>query len=198
MIEARMVETAPGMVFDVSIAGREDAPLVFMLHGFGAVLAAFRARWCDWFPRCDSTIGCHAQGCPEGGRLPTGTTAEIGGKTGEAMAQHVWCDVGRQVTQLGGAQPLLPIADDRCLAGSTGEHQITDPRLVADHCSGQFDKKRTDAPALVSASRAVRRDRSRLAAFTGIRPSSGRLYRAIRPRSEISEDFILGDLPTCQ
>jgi pimeloyl-ACP methyl ester carboxylesterase len=35
MIEARMVETAPGMVFDVSIAGREDAPLVLMLHGFG-------------------------------------------------------------------------------------------------------------------------------------------------------------------
>ena len=47
MTETRMVETAPGMVFDASIAGREDAPLVFMLHGFGAVLAAFRARWGD-------------------------------------------------------------------------------------------------------------------------------------------------------
>jgi pimeloyl-ACP methyl ester carboxylesterase len=35
MIDARMVETAPGMVFDASIAGREDAPLVLMLRGFG-------------------------------------------------------------------------------------------------------------------------------------------------------------------
>ena len=35
MTETRMVETAPGMVFDASIAGREDAPLVLMLHGFG-------------------------------------------------------------------------------------------------------------------------------------------------------------------
>ena len=35
MIETRSVETAPGMVFDVSADGRDDAPLVLMLHGFG-------------------------------------------------------------------------------------------------------------------------------------------------------------------
>jgi pimeloyl-ACP methyl ester carboxylesterase len=35
MIETRNVETAPGMVFDVSVAGSGVAPLVLMLHGFG-------------------------------------------------------------------------------------------------------------------------------------------------------------------
>jgi pimeloyl-ACP methyl ester carboxylesterase len=35
MIETRDVETAPGMVFDVSVSGLDNAPLVLMLHGFG-------------------------------------------------------------------------------------------------------------------------------------------------------------------
>jgi len=35
MIETRMLETAPGMVFDVSVEGKEDDTLVLMLHGFG-------------------------------------------------------------------------------------------------------------------------------------------------------------------
>jgi hypothetical protein len=35
MLETRSVETASGMVFDVSAGGRDDAPLVLMLHGFG-------------------------------------------------------------------------------------------------------------------------------------------------------------------
>src|SRR4029077_15736992 len=34
MIETRRIETAPGLVFDVSAAGPDDAPLVLMLHGF--------------------------------------------------------------------------------------------------------------------------------------------------------------------
>src|SRR6185369_4561053 len=34
MIETRAIETVPGMVFDVSISGSSDAPLVLMLHGF--------------------------------------------------------------------------------------------------------------------------------------------------------------------
>jgi pimeloyl-ACP methyl ester carboxylesterase len=34
MVETRNIETAPGMVFDASIAGVETAPLVLMLHGF--------------------------------------------------------------------------------------------------------------------------------------------------------------------
>jgi pimeloyl-ACP methyl ester carboxylesterase len=33
-IETRRVETAPGLVFDVSVAGADDAPLVLLLHGF--------------------------------------------------------------------------------------------------------------------------------------------------------------------
>jgi pimeloyl-ACP methyl ester carboxylesterase len=34
MIETRRIETAPGLVFDVSVAGAGDAPLVLLLHGF--------------------------------------------------------------------------------------------------------------------------------------------------------------------
>jgi hypothetical protein len=34
MIETRRIKTAPGLVFDVSVGGAEDAPLVLMLHGF--------------------------------------------------------------------------------------------------------------------------------------------------------------------
>lgn len=34
MIETRNIETAPGLVFDASVAGLETAPLVLMLQGF--------------------------------------------------------------------------------------------------------------------------------------------------------------------
>jgi len=34
-MEVRKIETAPGLVFDASVAGDESAPLVLMLHGFG-------------------------------------------------------------------------------------------------------------------------------------------------------------------
>jgi len=34
MIETRIVRRAPGMDFDVSVAGDPSRPLVFMLHGF--------------------------------------------------------------------------------------------------------------------------------------------------------------------
>lgn len=34
MIDVREIETAPGLVFDVSVAGEADAPLVLLLHGF--------------------------------------------------------------------------------------------------------------------------------------------------------------------
>jgi pimeloyl-ACP methyl ester carboxylesterase len=34
MIETSKIETAPGLVFDCSVGGRESAPLVLMLHGF--------------------------------------------------------------------------------------------------------------------------------------------------------------------
>jgi pimeloyl-ACP methyl ester carboxylesterase len=33
-VEVRRVETAPGLAFDVSVAGDPDAPLVLLLHGF--------------------------------------------------------------------------------------------------------------------------------------------------------------------
>ncbi len=35
MVETRNIQTAPGMVFDVSVGGSDDAPLVLLLHGFG-------------------------------------------------------------------------------------------------------------------------------------------------------------------
>jgi pimeloyl-ACP methyl ester carboxylesterase len=35
MIRTQYIETAPGLVFDVSVAGPADGPLVLMLHGFG-------------------------------------------------------------------------------------------------------------------------------------------------------------------
>jgi pimeloyl-ACP methyl ester carboxylesterase len=35
MIDTKYIQTAPGMVFDVSVAGPADGPLVLMLHGFG-------------------------------------------------------------------------------------------------------------------------------------------------------------------
>ena len=35
MVETRKVETGPGLVFDVSVAGDAAAPLVLLLHGFG-------------------------------------------------------------------------------------------------------------------------------------------------------------------
>jgi hypothetical protein len=34
MIDARRMATASGLVFDVSVGGAEDAPLVLMPHGF--------------------------------------------------------------------------------------------------------------------------------------------------------------------
>ena len=91
------------------------------------------------------------------GRL---VVAKIGRKTGEAVAQHMRRDVGWQITELGDPQPHLPIANDRRLAGSTGEYHIADPRLGLDHQQASSDKGRSDAPVLVSASRAVRRGRS--------------------------------------
>jgi pimeloyl-ACP methyl ester carboxylesterase len=35
MIETHNIQTAPGLVFDVSVVGPADGPLVLMLHGFG-------------------------------------------------------------------------------------------------------------------------------------------------------------------
>jgi hypothetical protein len=47
----------------------------------------------------------------------------------------------RQIAQLGDSQPHLVVADDRCLAGSTGEHHIAAP--------ANSDKGRSDAPIMV-------------------------------------------------
>jgi pimeloyl-ACP methyl ester carboxylesterase len=35
MIDTRRIRTAPGLVFDASVGGQDDRPLVLMLHGFG-------------------------------------------------------------------------------------------------------------------------------------------------------------------
>ena len=99
------------------------------------------------------SIGCRQQHGIGGMHVPTGDAvrlmaeqagdgrlviADIGAQTGEAVAQHMRRDVGWQITQLGDPQPHLAIADDRCLAGSTGEHHITDPGSGLNHGTGQF------------------------------------------------------------
>ena len=61
--------------------------------------------------------------------------AQISGKTGEAVAQHMRSDFGGLITQLGDPQPHLRIADGRP-AGSTRKHQIAVPRLGLDHRAG--------------------------------------------------------------
>jgi pimeloyl-ACP methyl ester carboxylesterase len=55
MIETRHIETAPGMVFDASVAGPETAPLVLMLHGF----CVSRHFWDNQVPAL-VTAGCFA------------------------------------------------------------------------------------------------------------------------------------------
>jgi len=45
-IETRRIETAPGLVFDVSASGRDEAPLVLMLHGF----CVSRHHWASQMP----------------------------------------------------------------------------------------------------------------------------------------------------
>ena len=53
MIETRNIETAPGLVFDASVAGLETAPLVLMLHGF----CVSRHFWDNQIPALASA-GC--------------------------------------------------------------------------------------------------------------------------------------------
>ena len=55
MIETRNIETAPGMVFDASVAGPETAPLVLMLHGF----CVSRYFWDNQIPAL-AAAGCFA------------------------------------------------------------------------------------------------------------------------------------------
>jgi hypothetical protein len=55
-----------------------------------------------------------------------------------AVARHTGRDVGRQITQRGDPWPHLAIANNRRLAGSTGEHHIAAPRLGLDNHAGQF------------------------------------------------------------
>ncbi|WP_426231721.1 alpha/beta fold hydrolase [Pararhizobium sp. DWP3-4] len=43
-VATRRIETAPGMVFDVSVSGDVDKPLVIMLHGFGVSRHSFDAQ----------------------------------------------------------------------------------------------------------------------------------------------------------
>ena len=76
------------------------------------------------------------------------------------MAQHVWCDVGRQIAQLGDPQPHIPIANDRRLAGRLANTTSLILGWALITVPAGSDKGRSDAPVLVSASRAVRRARS--------------------------------------
>src|SRR3974390_899694 len=44
MPELRQIETGPGLVFDVLIDGRDEAPLVLLLHGFAESFHMWRAQ----------------------------------------------------------------------------------------------------------------------------------------------------------
>jgi hypothetical protein len=79
--------------------------------------------------------------------------AESGREAGEAVAQHMERDGSRQITQLGDPQLYLPISGDH-LIGSAGKHHVAVLWLGAD-AQAASDKGRSDAPVLVSASRAV-------------------------------------------
>jgi hypothetical protein len=50
-IETRQVETNPGMVFETSVDGHADAPLVLMLHGFAFRGSSGTPRYLRWGPR---------------------------------------------------------------------------------------------------------------------------------------------------
>ena len=74
MIETRDIETAPGMVFDISVAGPATAPLVLMLHGF----CVSRHFWDNQIPAV-AAAGCFAvapnqRGYAAGGRTPPSST----------------------------------------------------------------------------------------------------------------------------
>ncbi len=43
-MEVRKIETAPGLVFDASVAGDESSALVLMLHGFGVSRHLWKAQ----------------------------------------------------------------------------------------------------------------------------------------------------------
>jgi pimeloyl-ACP methyl ester carboxylesterase len=55
MIETRDIETAPGTVFDTSVAGPATVPLVLMLHGF----CVSRHFWESQIPAV-AAAGCFA------------------------------------------------------------------------------------------------------------------------------------------
>src|SRR5712691_13518484 len=44
MAELHKIETGPGLVFDVSVAGQVGAPLVLLLHGFAESLHMWRCQ----------------------------------------------------------------------------------------------------------------------------------------------------------
>ena len=51
MIDIRKIETAPGLVFDASVAGKDGAPLVLLLHGF----CVSRHYWNNQLPALAAT-----------------------------------------------------------------------------------------------------------------------------------------------
>jgi hypothetical protein len=79
---------------------------------------------------------CCAPSRPATSQWSAGCGRDRRHKTGKAVPQHMGREVGQQITKVGGPQPHLPIADDRLLTGSTGEHQIADPGLLIDHRTG--------------------------------------------------------------
>jgi pimeloyl-ACP methyl ester carboxylesterase len=67
-METRCIETTPGMVFDVSADGSDDAPLVLMLHGFGVSRFFWNAQVHAVGEAAFFCCGAHQRGYAAGAR----------------------------------------------------------------------------------------------------------------------------------
>jgi hypothetical protein len=67
--------------------------------------------------------------------------AKIGRETGEAVAQHMRCDIYQQITPAWRSSIHLSTGDDRHLTGSTGKHDIAAPRLRLGHQAGEVRQR---------------------------------------------------------
>jgi pimeloyl-ACP methyl ester carboxylesterase len=140
MIETRRIKTAPGLVFDVSVGGAEDAPLVLMLHGF----CVSRHFWSNQLPAL-AAAGFFAVAPNQ-----RGYSADARPDPTDFGGSLAWLIADRYPERLGSlTMPSRPhpAAFARALAMPDGEqkhrsrhhHEFLDPgagpRLLADHAA---------------------------------------------------------------
>jgi len=86
MIDIRKIETAPGLVFDASVAGKDGAPLVLLLHGF----CVSRHYWNNQLPAL-AAAGFYAVAPNQRGYAPEARPdpADVGQYTVDKVVQDV-------------------------------------------------------------------------------------------------------------